>query len=207
MVEGNLIGTGKNARKPLPNDGDGVFITGSKGHLIGGTFSGQGNVIAFNGGSGIGAITVVLSGSSLVPSGDRFTNNSIFRNGGLGIDRGGDGLTPNDPVPDPDSGPNGLQNFPRIASAAQTATNTVVRGSLASKRSTSFEIQLFATPAGDAEGKTVLSTFTVASGNDGKVSFTRNLPSLPVGTLITATATDLGRLQTSELSPGRPVTP
>ena len=116
----------------------------------------------------------------------------------MGIDLAQDGLTPNDPVPDLDSGPNGLQNFPKLSSAAQTASNTVVRGIMASKRNTSYEIQLFASPAGDPEGRTVMATFTVDSGADGKVSFTRNLPSLGVGTLVTATATDLTRFQTDE---------
>ena len=46
----------------------------------------------------------------------------------------------------------------------------MIRGSLASRRDTSFEIQLFASPSGDPEGKSLLVTFTVSTGADGKVT-------------------------------------
>jgi hypothetical protein len=206
-IQGNLIGTGKNARKAIPNEGDGVFITGSRGHTVGGTFTGQGNVIAHNGGDGVALITVTLSGDQLVPTGNRILNNSIFGNDDLGIDLGDDGRTPNDRVPDKDRGPNGLQNFPKVASAAQVAGGTVVRGTLASRRDTRFEIQLFASPASDAQGKRLLSTFTVNTGSDGRVTFNRTVAALGLDQVVTATATDTGRGNTSEFSPGRAVTP
>jgi CSLREA domain-containing protein len=204
-IQGNLIGTGKNGRKAMSNEGDGIFITGSKGHLVGGQFPGQGNVIARNGGSGVNIVSVPQFDA--VATGNRITNDSIFSNGGLGIDLGDDGVTPNDAVPDKDSGPNGLQNFPKLTSAAQVADGTVVAGQLASRRDADFEIQLFASPAGDPEGKTVMSTFVVNTGSDGKASFTRTIASLAEGVLVTATATDVSRTQTSEFSPPRSVTP
>jgi hypothetical protein len=206
VVQGNLIGTSKNGRKALPNEGDGVFITGSDGHLIGGEFAGQGNSIGFNGGDGVNLISVTLS-ETLVPTRVRISSNSIHRNAGQGIDLGDDGLTPNDPVPDKDGGPNGRQNFPKVASAAQVADGTVIAGTLASKRNTSYEIQLFVNPAGDPQGRTLLSTFTVTTGGNGKVTWNRTVGTLKLGALVTATATDLGSLNTSELSPGRAVTP
>ena len=206
-IQGNLIGTRKNGRRAMPNQGDGVFILGSEGHLIGGPFGGQGNVIAFNDGDGVRLESVTLGGETLVPRGNRISSNSIFRNAGSGIDLADDGVTPNDPVPDKDTGPNGLQNFPKIASAAQVADGTVIRGSLASRRDTSFEIQLFASSSGDPEGKSLLVTFTVNTGADGKVTFNRKVGSLAEGILVTATATDLERDNTSEFGPARAVTP
>lgn len=206
-IQNNLIGTSKNGRKALPNEGDGVFITGSDGHLIGGEFAGQGNTIGFNGGDGVTLISVTLSGETLVPTRVRISSNSIGRNVGQGIDLGDDGLTSNDPVPDKDGGPNARQNFPKVASAAQVADGTVIAGTLASKRNTSYEIQLFVNPAGDPQGRTLLSTFTVTTGGNGKVSWNRKVGTLKLGALVTATATDLGSLNTSELSPGRAVTP
>lgn len=206
-IQGNLIGTSKNGRKPLPNERDGVFVTGSDGHVIGGAFGGQGNVIAFNGDNGVHLIQVDLPSGKLVPSGVKISLNSIFRNGGLGIELGDDGLTPNDAVPDSDAGPNGLQNFAKIASAAQVADGTVVRGSLASRRDTQYEIQLFASPPGDPQGKVFLASFNVTTGSTGKISFTRKVESLNLGVLVTATATDIGRSNTSEFSPGRAVQP
>ncbi len=207
VVQGNLIGTRKNARRALPNEGDGIFITGSDGHLVGGDFAGQGNVIAYNGGDGVNLVTVRLSGSSLVPTGNRISSNSIFRNGGSGIDLGDDGSTPNDAVPDKDRGPNALQNFPKVASAAQVADGTVIRGSLSSRRSVTFEIQLFASSAGDPQGKVLLDTFEVTTGANGKATWNRKVESLTLGLLVTATATDVDRANTSEFSPGRAVTP
>lgn len=134
-IQGNLIGTSKNARKALSNEGDGVFVTGSD-DLIGGTFAGQGNVIAFNEGDGVNLINVTLSGDTLVPTGVRISLNSIFRNGGQGIDLDDDGLTPNDAVPDKDSGPNGLQNFPQgpLRGPRRPTARSGIRGSLASRR-------------------------------------------------------------------------
>lgn len=207
IIQGNLIGTSKNGRKALPNEGDGVFITGSDGHLVGGTFAGQGNTIGFNGGDGVNLISVTLSGETLVPNGVRISSNSLFRNAGQGIDLGDDGLTPNDPVPDKDSGPNGRQNFPKVNSAAQVADGTVIAGILASKKNASFEIQLFSNPAGDPQGRTLLATFTVDTGADGKVSWNRKIGTLDLGVVVTATATNLASLDTSELSPARAVTP
>lgn len=206
-IQGNLIGTRRNGRRALPNEGDGVFITGSKGHLIGGTFSGQGNIIAFNGGDGVNLISVTLSGDTLVPTGNRIVSNSIFRNGGQGIDLGDDGLTTNDAIPDKDTGPNGLQNFPKVSSAAQVSDGTIIRGTLASRRDKDFQVQLFASPAGDPQGKTLLATFTVNTGATGRIGFNRKVGALAVGILVTATATDVERANTSEFSPARTVTP
>ena len=205
-IQGNLIGTRKNGRKAMRNEGDGIFITGSKGHLIGGTFAGQGNVIAFNGGDGVNLINVELSGDTLVPTGNRISHNSIFRNGGLGIDLGDDGVTPNDAVPDKDSGPNGLQNFPKVASAAQVADGTVIRGSLSSRRDTSSRSSC-SQPAGDPQGKVVLATFTVNTGADGKVTFNRKVESAQPGPPDHGDRHGRRAGNTSEFSPGRAVTP
>jgi hypothetical protein len=126
---------------------------------------------------------------------------------GTGIDLADDGVTRNDGVPDPDRGPNGLQNFPRIESAAGVAGGTVIRGRLASRRNADFRIQLFVSPAGDPEGRTLLTTFVVSTGGDGRVTFNRTVGELPLGSLVTGTATDVGRAQTSEFGPPRSVTP
>ena len=42
---------------------------------------------------------------------------------------------------------------------------------------------------------------------DGKVSWTRKVGTLDLGVVVTATATNLASLDTSELSPARAVTP
>ncbi|MFN8624154.1 MAG: right-handed parallel beta-helix repeat-containing protein [Chloroflexota bacterium] len=207
IIQGNLVGTGKNAKTALPNDANGVFISGSSGHLVGGTFTGQGNVIAFNGQDGVRLISLTVGATTLVPSGVRISSNSMFKNAQEGIDLGGDGPTANDPVPDPDKGPNGLQNFPKLSSAAGVADGTVVAGTLATRKNASMEIQLFSSPTSDAEGKTLLATFTVDSGATGKVAFTHTVGVLAPGVRVTATATDASKANTSEFSPAVVVTP
>jgi len=205
LVQNNLIGTGKNGRKDLANEGDGIFITGSRAHLIGGTFAAQGNVIGWNNGNGVTLVTVEVDGTPKVPGGVRILYNSIFRSGGLAIDLGDDGVTPNDAVPDPDTGPNGLMNFPKIDSARAEGGATVVTGRISTRRDIDVLIQLFASPAGDPEAKTPLASFTLATGTDGKATFTRSVAAQPAGTLITATATDGQRSDTSEVGPARAV--
>jgi hypothetical protein len=205
-IQGNLIGTTRNATTALPNEKDGIFISGSSEHTIGGTFSGQGNVIAFNDEDGVRLISLTVGTTALVPAGVRISSNSMFKNARLGIDLGGDGPTPNDPVPDPDKGPDALQNFPKLTSAAGTPTRTVVAGSIATRRNATMEIQLFSSPTSDAEGKTTLATFTVNSGSTGKVSFTHAVTSLATGVRVTATATDVAKRNTSEFSPAVRVT-
>ena len=54
-VQGNLIGTDITGTKALPNHGDGVFLNGNTGTIIGGTAAGAGNVIGGNTGNGIAA--------------------------------------------------------------------------------------------------------------------------------------------------------
>ena len=69
---------------PLPNGAGGLFVQGSASTIGAGAGS---NVIAFNGGPGI-AIAAGLA--------HRISSNSIHSNGGLGIDLGNNGVTPND---------------------------------------------------------------------------------------------------------------
>jgi len=207
VVQNNLIGTRRGGSIPLPNNGDGIFVTGSRGHLIGGTIDGQGNVIANNRGNGVALLTINSPGlGTLEPHRVQIRGNSIFANGGLGIDLGDDGRTPNDAVPDPDQGPNGFQNFPRLTSAVAGAANTTIRGELRSRRNVEYEIQFFQSASGDPEARTLIGSRTVNSGGDGRVSFTfRPGFALAGGTNVTAIATDLARFQTSEISSARVV--
>src|SRR5262245_33199170 len=93
--------------------GEGVFID-TAGATIGGTTAVAGNVISFNGQSGMRVFGLVGSPLNI---NNRIGSNSIFANGGLGINLGNDGVTPNDPG-DADVGPNNLQNFPVIAAVS-----------------------------------------------------------------------------------------
>ena len=208
LVQNDLIGTSRNGVDALGNDGDGVFVTGSPGHIIGGEFSGFGNVICFNGGAGVNLLTVSSpSLGTLVPTRVQVLSNAISHNAGLGIDLGANGVSANDPVPDADKGANHLQNFPRLDSAVAAAGDTLIKGRLASRRSVSYEVQLFQGTAGDPEGRAYLGKVMVTTGADGKGSFSFHAgAALFLGTIITATATDQSRHDTSEFGPPKTVT-
>ena len=106
VIQGNYIGTNASATAAVPN-ATGVMANHTTGLTIGGTAAGTGNVISGNSGDGV----KIADDSPDNPSTVRVQGNSIYSNGGLGIDLGGDGVTAND-AGDVDTGPNYLQNFP-----------------------------------------------------------------------------------------------
>src|SRR5205814_1000141 len=100
------------------------------------------NTIAFNRDSAI-AMDV---GTSANFGGNRIQENSIFGNGGVAIDLGSDGRTPNDRL-DLDGGPNHLQNYPVLnAPTSQGNGAWTVTGTLDSTPNTTFRIEFFASP-------------------------------------------------------------
>ncbi len=185
VILNNLIGVAPSGTDPLPNGGHGVFLDGT-GTTVGGTAGADSNQIANNGLAGVR----VNSGT-----GHAVLRNAIFGNGGLGIDVGAGGVTPND-AGDVDTGANNLQNFPVLAGVPGG-----VQGTLNSTASTAFTIQYFANAACDAsgngEGQTFLgevSVTTVANGNA-----TLPLFNAAAGAIVTATATSAAN-DTSEFS-------
>jgi CSLREA domain-containing protein len=136
-------------------------------------------------------------------SGNRFNVNSIHSNGGLGIDLGLDGVTPND-VGDGDSGANNLQNFPVLTSAVVTGGSTALSGSLVSSPNTSFFIEVFSIgsgdPSGHGEGQVPFASTTVTTNSGGNATFNVTLPPVSPGSAISATATNQITNDTSEFS-------
>ena len=158
-----------------------------------------GNVIGPNASAGI-----LLDGGQV-----RFSANSMAGNGGLGIDLAPAGVDPNDPG-DGDTGPNGRQNYPLLASARASGGTTTVTGALNSRPSQTYVIELFASPSpdpsGHGEGALFLGQVTVATDAAGTAPVSVVLPiAVPVGHVVTATATD-GAGNTSEFSAAVTVT-
>ncbi|MCI0485037.1 MAG: HYR domain-containing protein [Blastocatellia bacterium] len=190
LVQGNTIGTDTNGIGNLGNTLSGVLIEGSvegspTNNTIGGTMPDEGNVIAFN---NIG-VTVVGMGTV----GNSILSNLIFDNTNLGIDLGGDGVTPND-AGDGDAGPNNLQNFPVLLSATTNGVDTVVQGTLNSTASTTFRVEFFLNmacdPSGNGEGRMPIAS-TMVTTDGGNVNFNAMFQSAAQsGDFITATATD-----------------
>jgi titin len=187
-VEGNLIGTDPSGTASLGNVLDGVlFQSGPSSDPVGGTVTG--NIIAFNGAAGV----AVGPDRNDTSSGDRITRNSIHDNGGLGIDLGSDGVTPNDPG-DADSGPNGLQNFPVLTSAVSSGATLAVSGTLESAPNTTFAVEFFSNSSCDSsgfgEGQSFLGTVSVTTDAAGRATFQANVPAPSGAGFVTATATD-----------------
>ncbi len=175
----NFIGTNP-AGSNLGNTSSGIYINQSAlGNQIGNGLATGSNTIAYNGGIGVNVADGTINS---------IRANSIFANIDLGIDLNSDGITPNDPG-DSDSGPNSLQNFPKI----QLATPSRITGYLDSAPDTSYSVDFYSSEfcdsSGYGEGRYYLGTQTVLTDSFtgiGAISFPT---SLMVGQAVTATAT------------------
>jgi hypothetical protein len=79
VVKGNFIGTDASGTAAMGNGGSGVMIeNGPQNNTIGGTGSGEGNTIAFNGWYGVGVYDSNSTGNTI-------RGNSIHSNGYIGI--------------------------------------------------------------------------------------------------------------------------
>jgi len=200
-IVGNFVGTDVSGTAPLPNF-RGIILWNPGTAIIGGTGLSDPNTIAYNTREGI----VVWSGAY---GAARISRNSIFGNGRIGIDLGGDGVTYNDAPFDDDIGPNGLQNFPTIVSAVLSEPDslTVSYEFQSDFSGYQYEIEFFvsSTPddTGFGEGQKFVASQTVypilgyVSVTDlGLVS-----PSFKTGLWLTMTATNpFSSNETSEFS-------
>ncbi len=213
VIQGNKIGTDTSGLLALTNGSNarfgGVFLNGSTNTAIGGPNPGEGNVIAFNLGSGV---TVFGFGTE---TGNTIRGNSIFANGGailhstVGIDLGDDGPSANDPG-DGDTGWNNLQNYPIVTSAAPAAlptSGTHIQGILHSAPSTTYHLDFYGNtpclphPHDYYEGQTYLGTADATTDGTGAISFDVTVAgTIDPGQIVTATATDPDG-NTSELTP------
>ncbi|MBX3058894.1 MAG: CSLREA domain-containing protein, partial [Anaerolineae bacterium] len=153
----------------------GLLLTQNGNNII------EGNEIAYNGGDGIR----ILAGT-----GNQLTGNNIHDNGGLPIDLGGDGRTPND-TDDPDDGANYLQNYPNLLTAVPQADSLRIDGRLDSVPGVTFTLEFFAAPACLLSGgsQTFLGATQVTTDAFGDAYFTASgLTAVPLGYFVTSTA-------------------
>ncbi len=179
-VLGNLIGTNAFGTGPLGNGQDGVhFALSVRGWDAGGTSAAEGNLIAYNGGAGLGS----NAGRAV-----RFYRNVIHSNGGLGVDRGSDGVTPNQTP-----GTFVYENFPILTDASTSGAGTSVSGTLSSGYALAYTVHFFGNPTCDASGygeaRTYLGSVPVNTTAGVATPFSANLPTpLPGGSYVTALA-------------------
>jgi hypothetical protein len=185
VVQGNYVGADTTGTWAMGNGRDGIFLQGSGGIAIGSASAGLGNVIEFNHDAGVSIFSGIRNPISA---------NSIFDNGGPGIS-----LT---------FGANESQPAPVLTDAATAYGSTRASGYLNAQSSTVFRVEVFASPPWDAtstsEGQLYLGAASVTTDPAGSVSFSASLPvAAPVGSLVTATATDPAG-NTSPFSAGIP---
>jgi hypothetical protein len=207
-VRGNWIGTTPAGAANLGNGGSGVDIVNASDNRIGDTGANTGNTIAHNGTDG-----VTVQEANGTATGNAILRNAIFANGtggsDLAIDLAADGLTAND-VLDADTGANQLQNSPVITAAG---TGGKVVWTLDAAASTSYRLELFATPrcdsSGSAEPPTYLGSVTAVTDTTGHAAGV-TLTTALADSEVTATATLLDAsgavIETSEHAPCRTAT-
>ena len=203
VVLGNHIGADASGTLALGNGSDGIVIgwvgREASRNIIGGPAPGWGNLIMANAGVG-----VHVAGPTSVDNTIR--GNSIHSNGGLGIDLGSDGATPNDDDgTDDDDGPNHLQNYPELQ-YVQGGSTTQVTGLLrTSTPNAAVLLDFYASKVdsiGAYEGERHLGWRIVETDGDGQARFNLNLSTATrTGEVVTGTATDAAG-NTSEFSPG-----
>jgi parallel beta-helix repeat protein len=193
VVQGNRIGTAADGVTGVPNVQGIVFNDGSLNNVIGGTGTGQANIIAFNTESGIVAV-----GNNT--RGNRFSGNSMFDNTILGID------LLDDKAPTPGISGGGVG--PNELSLRPTLTNVLTYGQqamLAGHASPNATIELFAADHAAANGSGRTYCTSVTADASGNFSFVGTLACLPASAL-TGTST-LPDGSTSEFGPVAVPTP
>jgi hypothetical protein len=187
-VYGNRIGTSVDGTWALGNGQRGVLISsGAQANRIGG-LGALGNTIAYHWDAGI-----EVNGATTREN--RLLGNSIYGNGGLGIDLGGDGPTENDPL-DLDDGPNSLQNYP-VLSLGGAGQTTHVAGTLHSVPAGVFTLDFY---AATETSQRFLGSESVTTDALGNAVFEVELPKATLAhEVLLATARD-SRDNTSEFS-------
>lgn len=194
-IHGNAIGGRGIAGNTFSfrNGSTGIWLTGGNNHQV------HDNLIMNNGGAGIDVGTAV-SNSALYA-------NTLAAQTGIGIDLGSNGVSSNDAL-DADTGANGLQNFPVIASAVRNTAGVSLVGSLSSKPNTTYRLRFCAIGTADNTGngecdQPLAETLDVTTDGSGLASFSIGPITIPSNrTAVTATASELnaGLETTSEFA-------
>ncbi|HEV3437351.1 MAG TPA: right-handed parallel beta-helix repeat-containing protein [Gemmata sp.] len=169
VVQGNRIGVGIAGQALANGVGIEIDLTASN-NLIGGTAAHAGNIIAGNTNQGV----IIGSSTSDLAIGNAVLGNSIFGNGGLGIDLADNGVTANHPG-EGVSGPNDFQNYPVLGAATLAGGDVVVSGTLNGVANTTYRVEFFASvtadPSGHGPGQVYLGYTTVTTDASGNASF------------------------------------
>jgi len=199
VIQGNFIGTDATGTAAFGNAGFGIKLAIGTDVLIGGTGSGEANVIANNRGGGV---QVGLG------TGNTIRGNRIFDNLGagttapsIGIDLltaggGASGPTPNDDGDADTTAGNDLQNYPLVTSAVPEGGGTRVIGTFNSTPSSPFTLDFYASPVcrsrprAQLQADKYLGSIDLTTDATGNKTFNALLSTpIAAGQPVTATAT------------------
>lgn len=187
VMRNNLIGTDAAGVNPVVNVAGVRVVSWPQSGAPAATLV-EGNTIAFSEKQGV-AVGPDVAGVAI-------RGNSIFDNGGLGIDLSVTG--------------NGGQPEPSVTSAVTDDVRIRVEGSLSAAPQASYAVDVFVSPAcdpsGSGEGRIFLDSVVVATDASGLAPFSLLADVVvPAGAEATATATALAAGNTSEFSACRAV--
>lgn len=205
VVKGNYIGTDAAGSSAIANVSGVLIAAGATGNTIGGTGSGEGNLIAYNSGDGIYTYDSTTDNNV-------FSGNSIYSNGDIGIDIGPTGTGTG-------SGANNDKARPTITGISFSGANFTIAATVTSGDTIEFfRVNNTSSPAvspdaGGGEGYLFLgscvdngscsgphiSAVADANGAGGTVQATLLSSGLASGDYVTSTARD-GTNGTSEFS-------
>lgn len=190
IVTANKIGTDASGMQALGNGTDGIRIgEGPINNIIGGSPA-EGNIIAFNLGCGVNILTDDIRKNTV-------SCNTIYGNGGLGIDLFPAGPNLNDGG-DIDAGANDGMNYPVIDSVIFITPQAIIYGTLDALAPEHCRVELFrANPdiTGYGEGEVYLGYCIPDAMGNWRDTTVNVFP----GNFVTATATDSAG-NTSEFS-------
>ena len=204
LIQGNDIGVGADGVTALGNAEQGIILqAGASSNVVGLALngSGAGNIIAYNTYEGI----IVYDAATV---GNVLRGNSIHDNGALGINLEGgteDGyfVTANHPggaVP----GPEDLQDYPVLTTAAVAGGATTIYGTLNSTANRGFLVDVYRNtipdPSGHGEGQVYVGKANLTTDAGGNGFFALAAAGALTGQYFTATATDATTGDTSEFA-------
>ncbi|MBE7514816.1 MAG: PD40 domain-containing protein [Anaerolineales bacterium] len=204
IIAGNYLGLSSSGAQYVGNMDAIVIDNASATNTIGGiTNNVEGNTIAGNTGRGI-TLTSTAGINNLI------SVNSIFGNGGLGIDLNADGVDTNDTL-DPDTGPNGRQNYPLLLTGYQMGRQIIATlNTTASTGGLSVDVYANAScdGLGYGEGQFFMGRATsISTDGSGNVTIMIDALTVPAGMpFITMVARTSGG-SSSEFSPCYNFTP
>ena len=195
LISGNFVGADATGKLDLGNRNVGIYVGRDVTALIGGTDSEAGNQVAFNDHDGVQVFTGARA---------QILGNSIWSNLYQGIRLLAFNPVVND-IGDADTGANGLQNRPELSAVSRVGGVTTIQGVLRSKLNNNYRVEFFATREcdddGHGEGERFLGLINVVTDDAGDANLTAAFSvAAPRGWQITATATALDTLETSDFS-------